>query len=172
MEAAVAAFKSGEYEVMWPFNPSILATPDAGPIVIGRIVGFEAGPTYDPTENDGRWATPTTTVALEVTEVIKGEAAPGDVVYAQLGMSIIDPAEAEKALPAGSVALLYLQKFDPKTDSGADEVDDPSAGRPEGSPVWAVGPLSFIVANGNNNGTLFPLLGTYEKDQDLDSRLP
>jgi hypothetical protein len=46
------------------------------------------------------------------------------------------------------------------------------AGRPEGQPVWQVGPQGFIVANGADNGVVYPLWSRVDKQQFFYDLLP
>jgi hypothetical protein len=142
--------------------------PDVRMAVSGTVVGFAQGPILFAKSAEDYQAAPQVVLAVQVDDVLKGERPASGQVYVQLEGG--DPLEQyNSALPKGSTVVLYLSDA-PQT--GADwQVGDPSAGRPEGEPLWSVGPERFIVVDGDE-GLVYPYLGKVKSEADFESVVP
>lgn len=132
-------------------------------VVSGRVLGFaEAeGPIY--------LASPLVVMRVDVENVMKGEAPSSGTVYVALVRC--GPLEAySAALPAGTLVGLYLDGG--PVEGGSSTVGNEAEGRPAGEPLWGVGPQAFVVADGDDEGVVFPLLREVMPQAKFEDQLP
>jgi hypothetical protein len=140
---------------------------DADLIVTGDVVGFTAGPDLFPNDKGG--SQPTVMMSVKVLDVIQGTAPADGVVYVLQYRPAGGSEALEAAMPNGTRVGLYLRGAD-LAAAGVDE--SAVAGTPAGSEVWAAGPQSFVVANGQDGGVIFPYIHDEQPDMALEETLP
>ncbi len=154
-----------------PFDsPTELADiPEIELVVSGRVVGFAEGPIYSAASIDDPQAEAAVVMSVLVEEVFKGEPASSGTVHVVLERC--DPLKAySMALPAGTRVGLYLEAAPLEEDDVPVLHDD--AGRPAGEPLWRSGPQALIVADGENDGVVLPLLRQIMPQADFEDQLP
>lgn len=135
--------------------------PEIELVASGRALGFAEGPSYQ--------ASPTVVMSVRVEEVMKGEAPSSGTVY--VALERCSPLEAySAALPADTNVGLYLSPA--PVEDGSSTLGNNSAGRPAGVPLWQVGPQAFIVADGDDEGVVFPLFRKIMPQADFEDQLP
>lgn len=139
-------------------------------IVTGNIAGFTQGTLLYAEEATDPRGVPTMVMAVEVMTALKGTPPTDGMVYVLQARPAGLPLGAlDNVMPAGTRVGLYLQSVDWSTE---DIVGDRGAGRPEGALLWAAGPQSFVVADGENGGVILPYLQEEAPDTALAEALP
>jgi hypothetical protein len=140
---------------------------DADLIVTGGVIGFAAGPDLYPNDKGG--SQPTVIMSVKVLDVLQGTAPADGVVYVLQYRPAGGSEALDAAVPSGTRVGLYLRG----ADLGSAGVDsDAVAGTPNGAQVWAAGPQSFVVANGQDGGVVFPYIHEERPNMSLQETLP
>ncbi|MBA2639689.1 MAG: hypothetical protein H0U77_06800 [Nocardioidaceae bacterium] len=138
-------------------------------VIAGRVLDFQPGPIYFAETLDHPEAAPQMVMSVQVDTVVKGDAAPGDTVY--VVNDVTEPLEAySKGLPTGTHVGLYLEDAPVENDNMV--IGDEGAGRPAGEQLWIAGPQGFIVADGENDGVVFPYDHDVAPQAEFDEQLP
>lgn len=131
-------------------------------VVSGRVLGFAEGPPM-------YHASPTVVMRVDVENVMKGEAPSSGTVYVAL-LRCNSPEAYSAALPAGTQVGLYLDAG--PVEGGNSTVGNKAEGRAAGEPLWGVGPQAFIVADGDDDGVVFPLWREVMPQAKFEDQLP
>jgi hypothetical protein len=147
----------------------LATTPDVKLIVAGTIESIESGPILFARSLDDPQAEQQIVMAVKVAVTLKGETPASGMVYVQLDGNW--PLEQyREGLPVGTVVGLYLEN---PPQAGVDwPVGSPDSGRPQGEPVWQVGPQSLLAADGPDGGVIFPVGSEIAREKSFVSQLP
>ena len=150
-------------------SPDLAEDPEIASVVTGRVLDFAPGPIFFAETADDPEAVQNVVMSVAVDEVFKGDQ-PGDgTIYVRLDATrSLDGFRS--ALPAGTVVALYLDRS-PDEGSGL-VIGDEGAGRPEGEPLWQVGPQGFVVADNENDGVVFPIDPSIAPNAEFEQQVP
>lgn len=150
--------------------PEPLAShPDVKLIVAGTVEDIQTGPILFAESPDDPQASQQIVIAVRVAVGLKGNSPRSRMVYVQADGNW--PLEKYRSgLPVGTVVGLYLS--DPPQAGVEWPVGNPDAGRPQGEPLWQVGPQSMVVADGPKGGVVFPVGSEIARDKTFVSQLP
>jgi hypothetical protein len=164
---------------LWPISyryvphdssAQLMAEPYIELAVVGTIQNVANGPIWYAESPEAAEAVPTVVVEVLVQEVLKGEAgAVGESVYLQLHM-LNTLEEYNSALPQGTTVAAYLEPGGEETPQFI--IGNDSAGRPAGELLWRPGPEGLVVADGETEGIVLPLLQEVDQGTTFEEALP
>lgn len=155
-----------------PYDSSaeLMAEPYIEVAVTGTIESIKGGPIWQAESPDDAEAIPSLVLEVLVQEVLKGQdTTVDDRVYVE--MLMLYPLENYvSALPQGTTVALYLEPGRVETENFAIGNDD--AGRPPGEPLWSPGPEGIVIADGETEGIVTPLLQEVDRETTFEESLP
>jgi hypothetical protein len=120
-------------------------------VVLATVVEFHDGPAYEAFPGDPD-AEERAVLVVDPFAVLAGEAEVDQPMYVRFLVSDVEGLNA--ALPAGTTAMLAVDRVDPADDR---YFDDAQAGFPSGAPRFDVGPTFAAFADGDAH-TWYPML--------------
>lgn len=137
------------FDPAFPMPQESMSRFDA--VFLGEVVEFRDGPAYEVFPGDPD-AEHRAILVVRPAAVLAGAAEVGEPMHVRFTVS--DVAGLNRALPAGSIALLAVNRVDEADDRYFDE---PRAGVPAGASRFDVGPTFAAFADGSAH-TWYPML--------------